>query len=183
MSQQSTQCPAFPSLGLVPLSQWWKPIQVIELCEANFWLKCCDRLCTNTRWGVNMKISQRKMIQAILTVLYLSLPVSQGQGRHHITIILTFIYNNLIDILCTVCYVMLCLVLGLVDYCVMMMSLAPSCHHRHNHGGKWGDHDGVVSWIKVIKILRTYNLQHSLRVGKLSSLSEGAAPHKLIYNF
>ena len=50
-----------------------------------------------------MKISQRKMIQAILTVLYLSLPVSQGQGRHHITIILTFIYNNLIDILCTLC--------------------------------------------------------------------------------
>ena len=34
-----------------------------------------------------MKISQRKMIQLVLTVSYLSLPVSQGQGKFLIPMI------------------------------------------------------------------------------------------------
>ena len=90
-----------------------------------------------------MKISQRKMIQLVLTVSYLSLPVSQGQGKFLIPMIFS-VFSVIFD------HLPLSLVPCILSLCTTILCdddvcITPSCHHRHNQGGKWGDHDGVVS--------------------------------------
>ena len=93
-----------------------------------------------------MKITQRKMIQLVLTVSYLSLPVSQGQGKLLIPIMFSVFSVDPQPSVCPLSLVP-CIVPAAAVLCDddVMMSGTPSCHHKHNHGGKWGDHDGVVS--------------------------------------
>ena len=45
-------------------------------------MTCCDQTHQQHKEGVHMKMDQRKILQVILITLHLSLPRTEGQGKH-----------------------------------------------------------------------------------------------------